>query len=131
MGNAILPCLLPLLPLGQCYFEERFCLPEVILVIFLGDPDCRLVHYFEQIVKAHISFCIVVRSVPAIKTNPLMIQNIMPNSFRTSPEASEAMLGGFAINLPLLCVHWRSGVGSSNVPARFFGAGPFLHISYR
>jgi hypothetical protein len=60
-----------------------------------------------------------------------MIQNIMPNSFRTSPEAFEAILGGVTINLRLLWVHWRSGIGSSNVPARFLGAGPFLHVSYR
>jgi hypothetical protein len=59
-----------------------------------------------------------------------MIQNIIPSSFRMSPELFEAILGGVGIILRLGLVHWRSGVGSSNVPARFLGAGPFLHISY-
>jgi hypothetical protein len=60
-----------------------------------------------------------------------MIQNIIPSSFRMSPEFFEAILGGVVIILRyLVFIHWRSGVGSSNVPARFFGAGPFLHISY-
>jgi hypothetical protein len=60
-----------------------------------------------------------------------MIQNIIPSSFQMSPEFFEAILGGVVIIFCLLCVHWRSGVGSSNVPARFFSAGQFLHISYR
>jgi hypothetical protein len=93
----------------------------------------QIAAWFEQIVHAHISFCInsiIVRSVPAIK-NPSMIQNTIPSSFRTSPELFEAILGGIVIILRLGLVHRRSGVGSSNVPARFFGAGPFLHIAYR
>jgi hypothetical protein len=60
-----------------------------------------------------------------------MIQNIIPSSFQMSPEAFEAILKGVCIILRLVLVHWRSGVGSSYVPARFIGAGPFLDISYR
>jgi hypothetical protein len=60
-----------------------------------------------------------------------MIQNIIPSSFRMSPEVFEAILGGVGSIIRLVLVHWRSGVGTSNVLARFLGAGPFLHFSYR
>jgi hypothetical protein len=59
-----------------------------------------------------------------------MIQNIIPSSFQMPPEFFEAILGGIGIIFRLLCVPWRSGFGSSNVPARCFGAGPSLHIYY-
>jgi hypothetical protein len=83
----------------QYYVDERFCIPEVVPVIFLGDPDCRLDHCFERIFKANISFCIVISSVPAIEANPSMIQNIIPRSFRMSPEVFEAILGGVGVIL--------------------------------